>query len=232
MRITLLFGLIVMLASCGNEDVNNPSEEVMEETEIEVLPETEPEPKANCYYNGNLAENLSKEVIVGLLGEGNYSKSVRLDRAESFINCMRGNDIELLSFGDESCCAPNSYDLQYQVLMDGEAIFSFRMTAGADMKFEPVSTIIEEQLKGYKQLLDGKFDVSYREAKKIAEQNGANLSEVSLELVLNEKKNHPNTTSYHWEVELEYDHNSVVLLQIDATTGKTSTSTLELTNIE
>lgn len=225
MRITLLFGLIVVLASCGNEDVNDPSEEVMEESEIEVLPETEPEPKMNCYYNGNLAENLSKEVIVDLLGEGNYSKSVRLDRTESSINCMRGNDIELLNFGDETCCSPSSYDLQYQILMDSEVIFSFRMTAGEDMKFEPVSTIVEEQLKGYKQLLDGKINISYGEARTIAEENGANLSEVSLELV-------SNGNSYHWEVELAYDHNSIVLLIIDSKTGRTKKEVLTIEHFE
>lgn len=225
MRITLLFGLIVVLASCGNEDVNDPSEEVMEESEIEVLPETESESKANCYYNGNLAENLSKGVIVDLLGEGNYSKSVRLDRTESSINCMRGNDIELLNFGDETCCSPSSYDLQYQILMDSEVIFSFRMTAGEDMKFEPVSTIVEEQLKGYKQLLDGKINISYGEAKTIAEENRANLSEVSLELV-------SNGNSYHWEAELEYDHNSIVLLIIDSKTGRTKKEVLTIEHFE
>ncbi len=231
MRITLLFGLMLMLASCGNEDVNNPSEEVMEENEIEVFPETEPEPKANCYYNGNLAENLSKEVIVDLLGETNYSEFIRLDRAESFINCKSGNDIELLSFGDERCCTPNSYDLRYQIVIDGEAVFSFRMTSGADMKFEPVSTIVEEQLEGYQKLLSGDFATSYADARKIAVENGVNLSESDIELVPDEQ-NTTHNKRYYWEAELEYDHNSIALLQIDVMTGNVKKKVLTIESIE
>lgn len=219
MRTTLLFGLILILAACSEEAINDRENE-MDDLSIGRL--------RDCYYHENSALNEAKTLIIDLLGDEIYSKHVRFDPTESSINCSNENTIELLPFGDTTCCNPSSYDLRYQLMMGNEELFSFRLLGGKDREFEVASTIVQEQLDAYRKLLEGKFDISFAQAKKIALKHGANLSESVLELVLNENNTDPNSASHYWEIELDSDDNSVVLLQIDAMTGKTTTSRLSL----
>lgn len=219
MRTTLLFGLVLIFASCGEGAIND-GEDFTDDVPVERFRE--------CYLDDDLALNEVQPLIIDLLGNEIYSKHVRFDPKESSINCSSENEIELLPFGDTSCCTPSSYDLRYQLMQDGEEIFSFRLLGGKDMEFEVASTIVQEQLDGYRKLLEGKFEISYTEAQKIAEKYGADLSDSRLELVLSEEDVLPNTASHHWEIELESDDNSVLLLQIDAMTGKARTSKLSL----
>jgi len=57
---------------------------------------------------------------------------------------------------------------------------------------------------------------------------GVDFNESALELVKNEGDSLSISSTFHWEAELEYDHNSVVLLLIDVMTGETNTELLKI----
>jgi len=219
-------GGIFLISSCDNlyegidDDVTFPDEEAATK---------EHDPRfVQCYYEEGLAKNQCDSVLISIFGEELYSKNVRFDLAESSLNCEVDGDIQLVAFGDSNHCVPNSYDLRYSVKSNGKSIFPFRMIAGKDMEFEPVSTIIEDQLIGYRKLLEGDFKISYTQAKSIALAEGVDFNESALELVKNEGDSLSISSTFHWEAELEYDHNSVVLLLIDVMTGETNTELLKI----
>jgi hypothetical protein len=181
-----------------------------------------------CYYENDLAQGKCDSVLVSIFGNSVFKKNIDLNLFGSSMNCEVDGELELIPFGSLEHCVPNSYDLLYSIQEGSQTIYSFRMTAGKDMLFQTVSTIIEDQLKGYRQLLDGKFKINYSEAKEIAIANGVDMDESLLELIKDENTKITGKSSYHWEAELEYDHNSVMLLLIDAMTGKTHNEVLTL----
>lgn len=187
---------------------------------------------AQCYYEDDLAKNQSDSVLISILGKNCFNRSVRFELKESSMNCEVDGAIRLVPFGDTNFCVPNSYDLSYSLMEKNQPIFEFRMTAGKDMSFETGSTIVENQLRGYRKLMDGEFKLSYSEALKIAQANGVNVNESNLELVKNETSSSNGKANYHWEAELEYDHNSVVLLWIDVMTGATRKEILTINSID
>ena len=213
-----LFLLLFFFAACESTETEN-SEGIVSENSIDTQFQ-------KCYYEDDLAKNHADSVLISLFGTGVFVRNIRIDLKESTMNCQVDNIIELVPFGDRTHCAPNSYDLSYTIYDSGETIFSFRMIAGSDMLFETASTIVEDQLLGYRELLSGNFKVDYARAKAIALANGVDLGEAALELVKAENG------SYHWEAELEYDHNSVVLLLIDVISGKTSKEVLTMSSVE
>ncbi len=217
----LFFMLSCVFVSCESNDSDEAILESLIDARFEV-----------CYYKDDLAQNKCDSVLISIFGQTLFKKNIDLDVLKSTMNCEVDGEIKLVPFGSVEHCVPNSYDLLYSIQVKGESIFLFRMEAGKDMQFEPVSTIIADHLRGYRYLLEGKFKINYSEAKNIARANNVDLEESFLELVNNENDSIPNPSSYHWEAELESDHNSVVLLLIDVMSGKTSKEVLTIENIE
>lgn len=213
----LFFSLIFMSTSCESENKAETILESLIDSRFEV-----------CYYENDLAQGKCDSVLVSIFGNSVFKRNIDLNLFESSMNCEVDGELELIPFGNLEHCVPNSYDLLYSIQEESETIYSFRMTAGKDMLFQPISTIIEDQLKGYRHLLDGKFKINYSEAKEIAIANGVDMDESLLELIKDENTETTGKSSYHWEAELEYDHNSVMLLLIDAMTGKTHNEMLTL----
>lgn len=218
------FSLILVFVSCETNEVD-VADDVNSESLIYERFET-------CYYEDDLAKRRSDSVLISIFGKANFEQSVRFDLVESTMNCQIDGAIQLVPFGDTNYCVPNSYDLYYYVQESDALIFEFRIVAGSDMHFEPISAIVGDQLKGYRKLLDGDFKISYAKARKIAEENGVDFNESNLELVKNETDSSQGKSTYHWEAELEYDHNSVVLLWIDVLTGKTRKEVLTIEGVE
>lgn len=171
-----------------------------------------------CYYTDNLAQKSCDSVLRIFFGEQIFTKHIRFDTAQSFVSCQKVDGIEMQAFGDTACCLPNTYDMVYIIRENGQKIYEFRMVSGSDMEFEQISTQSEAQLLGYKKLLDGDFPISFSDARIIAKKNGF-TDDMILELVKHEA-NLQEKSAYHWEAELEYDNNSVVLLWIDVMTGE------------
>lgn len=219
------FSVMFVFVSCETNEVEVDDDDVASESLIDQR-------FATCYYEDDLAKKRADSVLISILGKSNFNQAIQFDLSESSINCQVENVIQLVPFGDTNYCVPNSYDLLYDVLENGKSIFEFRMLAGSDMEFEPVSTIVRDQLRGYRKLLDGEFKISYTKAVKIAKVNGVDFNESNLELVKDEKTASNGNIGYHWEAELEYDHNSVVLLWIDVMTGETSKEVLSIKGVE
>lgn len=224
LTLVVVLGGIFLIASCDNlfDDFD----------EGHTFPEERDTRFVQCYYEEDLAKNNCDSVLTSIFDKSLFKKNIHFDLAESTMNCEVDGDLKLVAFGDSNQCVPNSYDLRFMIKENGKDIFPFRMVAGNDMEFEPVSTIIADQLLGYRQLLEGKFRIDYSEAKSIALENGVDFNESNLELVKNEGDSSAVKSTYHWEAELEYDHNSVVLLLIDVQSGKTSTEVLTMESIE
>lgn len=214
----LFFILIFTFTSCQPEDTDEIISESLIDSRFQV-----------CYYQDDLAKGKCDSVLISIFGETLFNRNIRLSSTESMMNCEVDSSIVLVPFGDTNHCVPNSFDLLFSIHEGGENIFSFRMISGKDIQFEPVSTIVADQLIGYRKLLDGKFSIDYSEAKVIAKSNGVDFGESTLELVKNETVG---KTNYHWEAELEYDHNSVALLLIDVMTGATSKEVITIENIQ
>ena len=176
-----------------------------------------------CYYEDDLAKNKCDSVLISIFGKSLFEENIEFNLLESTMNCQVDSSIQQVAFGNTEHCVPNSFDLCYSLTEGDETIYSFRMVAGLDMQFEPVSTIVADQLGGYQKLLDSQFKINYSKAKKIAKTNGVDFEESSLELVKNDKG------SYHWEAELELDQNSLSILHIDVMSGKTSIEVLTIT---
>ena len=218
-----LISLLVFVSCVTNE--TPVIDEIASESLIDERFET-------CYYEDDLAKRRSDSVLISIFGKANFEQSVRFDLVESTMNCQIDGAIQLIPFGDTNYCVPNSYDLYYYVQENDALVFEFRIVAGSDMRFEPISTIVGDQLRAYRKLLDGDFNISYTKARKIALENGVDFNESNLELVKNETVSSQGKSTYHWEAELEYDHNSVVLLWIDVMTGKTRKEVLTIEGVE
>lgn len=214
----------LILFSCGTND-SDETDTVPTESLIDSRFQ-------ECYYENDLAKNKADSALIQVFGEKLFSRYIKLNLDESTMNCQVDDAIELVPFGDSSYCVPNSYDLRYQINEKGNELFTFRLVAGSDMQFEPVSTIVSDQLKGYQQLLSGKFAINYTQAKSIAFEEGVDFNESYLELIRNTEDSLTGNTTFSWEAELEYDHNSVLLLHIDAMTGETGTVTYTIEHIE
>jgi ribosomal protein L25 (general stress protein Ctc) len=221
MRSTSLFLFIFTVTACTTDKQVDSSNDQTTDTRFQT-----------CYYQDNFAQKQCDSVLISIFGKKHFDTSIRLNKPESTMNCQVDSTVKLLPFGNTDCCVPNSYELVFTINQKNETIYSFRMVAGEDMQFEPVSTIVTDQLRGYKQLLNGKFTVDYSKAKKIALANGANLEETDLELVSSTTTNAQGKNGYQWEAELDYDHNSVLVLHIDVLTGKTSTEVIHIDQLD
>lgn len=217
MRSAFLFLLILVVTACTADKTVDSDAENGIDTRFQ-----------KCYFQDDFAKKKCDAVLISILGNTHFQNSIRMDKEESKLNCQVDSTVEMLSFGTTDCCVPNSYELVFTINQKDEVIYSFRMVAGEDMQFEPVSTIVADQLLGYKQLLDGKFKIDYFQAKQIAIANGANFEETDLELVKSANTNTQGKSDYHWEAELAYDENSVVVLHIDVLTGKTSQESIDI----
>ncbi|MFK7786148.1 MAG: hypothetical protein AB8B56_13585 [Crocinitomicaceae bacterium] len=212
---------LTFVVFCGGLLLLNSCEDSSEDSNEEVITEERDPRFLQCYFEDDLAKNRCDSVLISIFGKELFSRNIQFDKGESTLNCEVDGDIQLIAFGDSNYCIPNSYDLRYVLNSNGNSIFPFRMVAGNDMVFEPVSTIIQDQLMGYRKLLEGNFNISYTKAKSIAVMEGVDFNESYLELVMNEEDSLSTSPSYLWEAELEYDHNSVLLLLIDAMSGET-----------
>ncbi|PHR30912.1 MAG: hypothetical protein COA38_09290 [Fluviicola sp.] len=222
--VLLLIVLTFVFVSCESTDTTETISENLVVSESLIDSRFQ-----ECYYEDDLAKGKSDSILNSIFGKAIFNRNIRLSSTESMMNCALDNTIILVPFGDTNYCVPNSYDLLYSIHAGGKNIYSFRMVSGKDMQFEPVSTIVADQLQGYRNLLDGQFKISYSQARIIAKSNGVSFEDSNLELVKNESAGQ---STYHWEAELEYDHNSVVLLLIDAMTGATSEEVLTIENIQ
>lgn len=224
--------ILTLIVFIGGAFLIGSCESLLEDFKEDEIAIEERDPRfVQCYYEEDLAKNKCDSVLTSIFGEKLFSQNVKFDLSESSLNCEVDGSIQLVTFGDSNYCVPNSYDLRYSVKSRGNIIFPFRMVAGNDMEFEPVSTIIKDQLVGYRRLLEGDFKIGYPQAKSIAASKGVDFNESALELVKNEGDSLASQNSYHWEAELESDQNSVVLLLIDVMTGATSTELLTITYI-
>jgi hypothetical protein len=217
-----LLTLGILCSACDNQDDDKNAGSTSETSSDSGY--------GDCYYENEIAKKCSDSVLFSILGKAHFKQFIRLDRNESSMNCEVNGSIQLVPFGDTSYCAPNSYNLSYFIIKNGQRIFEFELIAGKDMQFEVVSTIVADQLRGYRNMLDGDFKIDYSQASKIAKANGINLNETTLELVKHEA-NSKGKSDFHWEAELKHDENSIVLLWIDVMTGKTTQETLKVYNI-
>ena len=216
-QFVLSFLIIVLgigIASCGDTS-DNTQEKVNEE----VVKDQIDLRFQKCYYEDDYARKKCDSLLISSFGEVIFNRNIRFDPANSFLNCEVDGKSVLVPFGDTNHCIANTFDLVYSINQNGGEIYSFRMVAGNEMEFEAVSTIVNDQFFGYRQLLEGKLAITYAEAKRIALENGVNLEESDLELVINETEA-LGKSNYHWEAELNYENNSLILLQIDVMTGE------------
>lgn len=201
----LFFGFSACTSS-GADDVQDKDE---------IDPRFQP-----CYHQDNLAKNQCDSVVKAYFGKGLFSSAVKFNKKESYIGCQGKDSLSRLQFGNESCCHPNTYDLVYEVRLEGEMIFQFTMIAGSDMKFEFVSPLIKNQLEGYKRLLAKELKYDFDQVKLLMRMRGMKREECMIELVRDTLLPVSNPNGYYWEIDNGLDGKAWKLLVINAMTGK------------
>jgi DNA segregation ATPase FtsK/SpoIIIE-like protein len=100
------------------------------------------------------------------------------------------------------------------------------MTASEDEVFEPVSSVVVEQLAAYKKLLNGEFKIDYNRATRIANENGYVGKNMTIELFYDNKGDINSNTSFYWAVDAHKTDESREILRIDPNNGKVETTSI------
>lgn len=172
-----------------------------------------------CYYQKDLAKNLSDSVVEAFFGKQEFAQFIRLNAQESFISCQDTSTLTRLPFGNENCCLPNTYDLVYDIRIEGKVTFQFTLISGQDMKFDFISPMIKNQLEGYKRLLAGEFNVAYSELLQLLKMRGIQPDECMIELVRDPRLPADQLESFYWEIDNGAEGKAWKLLVINAMTG-------------
>ncbi len=219
----LIIAIILFACSEKSADKNYyPKTEIIEssiseETSVENL-QSQP-----CYYINDRVKKKCDSTLIQLFDIHKFNRNIKWNEEHSFINCDVKESVELMKFGDTMCCNPRIYDLTYNIQIGAKSIYQFRMSAGPDEVFEPVSSIVVGQLAAYKKLINGEFKIDYNRAERIANDNGYVGKNITIELFYDDKGDINSNTSFYWAVDAHKTDDAREILQIDPNNGKVET---------
>lgn len=176
-----------------------------------------------CYSINDRVKKKCDSTLIQLFDLHKFNRNIKWNEEHSFINCDVKESVELMKFGDTMCCNPRIYDLTYNIQIGAKSIYQFRMSAGPDEVFEPVSSIVVGQLAAYKKLLNGEFKIDYNRAERIANDNGYVGKNITIELFYDDKGDINSNTSFYWAVDAHKTDDAREILQIDPNNGKVET---------
>ena len=202
---------------CGGLFLFNGCEESNDNlTEELVLEEVDPR-FARCYFDEDLAKNKADSVICSFFGSKASSFAI-LNREVSFIGCDEGNDLAILPFGDENCCAPRTYDLIYDLILNRDTVYQISLFAGSDMQFDFSSESEKRNLFPYKLLVDGDIEFDYADLRSEMKRLKMNIEQYEIELIRDTlQANLPN--SMYWELSFLNDDGDMMFMRVNARNG-------------
>ncbi|MDG1330917.1 MAG: hypothetical protein P8P74_01195 [Crocinitomicaceae bacterium] len=209
----VILGGILLISSCDNlyEDIDKDI----------VIPEKRDSRFLLCYFEEDLAKNTCDSVLISFFGANAYM-NLKLNDDISFVGCDEGDDLEMLSFGDENCCVPRTYDLVYDMILNGDTIYQIPMVAGSEMKFDFVSEDEKKQLAGYALLLDGKIEFDYADLKALLKSEKLNPEIYDIELTRDTLVPHNDVNAFFWDVSFFSNDDEMRVTEVNAMTGEFS----------
>lgn len=172
-----------------------------------------------CYYEEDLAKYMCDSVLISFFGTDG-SAYLKLNDELSFIGCDEGDDLEMLAFGDATCCIPRTYDLIYDMILDEDTIYQVAMFAGSEMNFDFISEDEKRQLAGYALLLHGKIKFDYSDLKTLMESQKMNLSSYEVELIRDTLLPYTDLNAYYWEIFDPIGTDEYRITHVNAATGE------------
>lgn len=213
LTLVVFFGGIFLIGSC--EGVLDDFEEK------NINPEKRDSRFLLCYFEEDLAKNTCDSVLISFFGANAYM-NLKLNEELSFVGCDEGDDLEMLSFGDENCCSPRTYDLMYDMILNGDTIYQVPMFAGSEMKFDFISEDEKKQLAGYALLLDGKIAFDYADLKALLKSQKLNPEFLDIELIRDTLLPHTDMNAYFWDVSFISGDDIMGVTRVNANTGEYS----------
>lgn len=225
--------IIPFLFACSEkpENKNNYSDPEIIESSISEETSIENVKSLPCYYVNSRAKQKCDSTLILTFSIQNFNRNIKWNEDHSFINCDVNESVELMKFGDSMCCNPRTFDLVYDIQIGVNPIYQFRMSAGPDEVFEPVSPIVAGQLAAYRKLIDGEFKIDHNRVNQIARENGYSGKDMTIELFYDGKGDINSITSFYWRVDAHKTDDSREVLQIDPNSGNVETISLELVTI-
>jgi hypothetical protein len=229
----LILLISIFLFACSEKSVDKnyyPKTEIIESS-ISEQTSVENIKSQPCYFINDSAKKKCDSTLIQLFDTHKFNRNIKWNEEHSFINCDVKESVELVEFGDTMCCNPRFYNLTYDVQIGDKSIYQFRMTAGADEVFEPVSSVVVEQLAAYKKLLNGEFKIDYNRAERIANDKGYVGKNMTIELFYDNKGDLNSNTSFYWAVDAHKTDDTREILRIDPNNGKVETTSIVITSI-
>ena len=205
--LTVICGGLFLFESCESTSDDSTEESIAEERDARFV---------LCYHDDDLAKNKADSIIHSFFGE-KASAFVKLNNELSFIGCDEGDDLEMLSFGDENCCFPRTYDLIYDIILNSDTISQITIIGGSEMNFDFISEDDKTQLKGYKYLLDGELKIDYNGLLKFMKTENMNPDDYSFELTCDTLFPKDELNAYFWEI---YTHDGLLATSLHAMSGE------------
>lgn len=207
----IFLGGLFLITSCGDlyEDFDKDIE----------IPEKRDPRFLQCYYEEDLAKHKCDSVLRTFFGNNAFS-FITLNPEKSFIGCDETEDLKMLSFGDENCCAPRTYDLIYDVTIDNKLIHEIPMMAGSEMNFDFISPQYKTQLEGYKFLLEDKLKIDYKDLCELLKEEDMQPENYSIELVRDTLFPNDALSAFFWEIYSESDDDELLMTTVHAMSGE------------
>jgi hypothetical protein len=208
--------LLTLLVLCGGlllvEGCESSNDDLTDEPIVE-----ERDPRfAQCYYEEDLAKNTCDSVLMSFFGV-QAATNLNLNNDLSFIGCDENDDMEMLSFGDEHCCLPRTYDLVYDMIYKGDTVCQVPMVAGSEMGFEFISEEEKTKLLPYKALLQGDIEFDYADL--ISEMKRRNMDPEQYEIELIDDLGKSLENSIFWELSFINEDDVLIAVRVGARDG-------------
>jgi len=208
LALTIFTGSTFLLGSCQNSTVDSTESEIHEERDPRFAP---------CYTENELAQRNCDSVLTAFFGT-KATTHLKLNKELSFIGCDESDNLEMLAFGDKSCCNPRTYDLVYDMIIKGDTVYRIPMLAGSEMQFNFASEGEKSNLFAYKRLLNGEIEFDYAALK--AEMIRKNLNPDMFEIELfNDTQEKSLENSLYWEIYYVTEDDAMLVTRVNARNG-------------
>lgn len=185
------------------------------------IPEKRDPRFVQCHYDEDLAKNKCDSVLLSFFGL-RAASNLKLNEELSFIGCDENGDLEMLSFGDENCCAPRTFDLVYDLILKEDTLCQIPMMAGSEMKFDFISEDEKTQLAGYVLLFDGQLKFGYPQLKSLLKSKNMDTKIYEIELLRDTLVPNASLNAFYWDVSYLSGNDEMTVTQVNAMTGEYS----------